>query len=338
MIPLFSVIPMKFLKHLFALSLFVALAAIALCIPASAADSGGIKTGVAYVKADSLRLRSAASDTSSTITFAREDEVVVLLGKSGSWYKVLYNLTEGYMHSSYLTVSTVKNVELGYGTVNYKQVNMRSGPGTSYSAVGKSNEGDLAYIIGFNKQWYKVIWNEQICYIRSDYLTLTEAPYENRASAKSPLFFRKGSSTGTAVSVSALKNSANYISSATSSRAAAVIATAKKYIGVPYRWAGTTPSGFDCSGFVQYVFKANGISLNRTAAAQYRHGTYVSKNNLRAGDLVFFQNTYKAGISHVGIYTGSGQFIHCSSSKGVTISSLSSTYYVNHYYGARRIL
>ncbi len=329
---------MKFLKHIFGLSLLVVLAALVLCAPASAADSGGLKTGVAYVGTDSLRLRSAPSDTSSTRTFAREDEVVVLLGKSGSWYKVLYNLTEGYMHSSYLTVSTVKNVELGYGKVNYKQVNMRSGPGTSYSAVGKSSEGDLAYIIGFNKQWYKVIWNEQICYIRSDYLTLTEVPYENRASAKSPLFFRKGNSTGTAVSVSALKNSANYLSAASGSRAAAIVSTAKEYIGVPYRWAGTTPSGFDCSGFVQYVFKANGISLNRTAATQYAHGSYVAKSDLRAGDLVFFQNTYKAGISHVGIYIGSGQFIHASSSKGVTISDLSSSYYVNHYYGARRIL
>lgn len=327
---------MKFLRRLFGITLAFALAVGLLAVSAQAADDGGLKTGVAYVSTDSLRLRSAASTSSSTLTYAREDEVVVLLGKSGSWYHVLYNLTEGYMHASYLDVSTVKNVELGYGTVNYTQVNMRSGPSTSYSIVGKSSHGDLAYIIGFNKQWYKVIWNDTICYIRSDYLTLTEYPYENRASAKSPLFFRKGSSTGTAVSAAALKASANYV--AASSQADAIIATAKKYIGVPYLWAGSTPSGFDCSGFVQYVFQAHGISLNRTAATQYRHGTYVSKSNLQPGDLVFFQNTYKAGISHVGIYIGDGKFIHASSSKGVTISNLSSSYYVSHYYGARRIL
>lgn len=242
------------------------------------------------------------------------------------------------MSANYLRTSTIKNVELGYGKVNYTSVNMRSGPGTSYSILGKSSKGDLAYIIGINKQWYKVIWNDTICYIRSDYLTLTEAPYENKASAKSPLFFRDGKSTGTSVSVSALKNSANYTQGTTSPTASAIISTAKKYIGVPYLWGGTTPSGFDCSGFVQFVFKAHGISLNRTCETQYKHGTYVSKSNLQPGDLVFFQNTYKAGISHVGIYIGNGQFIHASSSKGVVISNLSSSYYVSHYYGARRIL
>lgn len=328
---------MKLSKHLFGISLILALVLL-LSIPAAAVDNGGQKIGVAYVTASSLRLRASPSTSGKTLAYANKNEVVVLLSKSGSWYKVLYNLQEGYMHQDYLAVSTVKNVELGYGNVNYTKVNMRTGPGTSYQSIGKSSEGDLAYIIGFNKQWYKVIWGDEICYIRSDYLTLKEAPYENRASAKSPLFFRRGASTGTPVSVSTLKNSNNYIAGNASSKADRIIATAKKYIGVPYLWGGESPSGFDCSGFVQYVFKAHGISLNRTCETQYKHGKYVSKSNLKPGDLVFFQNTYKAGISHVGIYIGDGKFIHASSSKGVTISNLSSGYYTSHYYGARRIL
>ncbi len=328
---------MKYSKQISSVLLILALL-FSLTLPAAAADNGGQKTGVGYVEASSLRLRSEPSTSSTTMGFASKGEVVVLLGKTGNWYKVLYNLKEGYMSASYLDTSTVKNVELGYGKVNYTQVNMRSGPGTSYTAIGKSSQGDLAYIIGINKQWYKVIWKDTICYIRSDYLTLTEAPYENKASAKAPLFFRNGKSTGTPVSASALKSSSNYASGSTSDKADAIIATAKKYIGVPYLWAGTTPKGFDCSGFVQYVFKQHGISLNRTAETQYKHGTYVSKSNLKPGDLVFFQNTYKAGISHVGIYIGDGKFIHASSSKGITISNLSSSYYASHYYGARRIL
>ena len=136
----------------------------------------------------------------------------------------------------------------------------------------------------------------------------------------------------------ALKNSGNYIGGNTSSKADQIIATAKKYIGVPYVWGGESPSGFDCSGLVQYVFQVHGIRLNRTTDTQYKHGTYVSKSNLKPGDLVFFQNTYRAGISHVGIYIGNGKFIHASSSKGVTISDLSSSYYTAHYYGARRVL
>lgn len=328
---------MKFSRHLFGISLILALVLL-LSIPAAAVDNGGQKLGVGYVTASSLRLRASPSTSGKTLAYAGKNEVVVLLSKSGSWYKVLYNLQEGYMHQDYLDVSTVKNVELGYGNVNYSKVNMRTGPGTSYKAIGKSSQGDLAYIIGMNKQWYKVIWGDEICYIRSDYLTLKEAPYENRASAKSPLFFRRGASTGTPVSVSALKKSNNYIAGNTSSKADKIVTTAKKYIGVPYVWGGESPKGFDCSGYVQYVFKMHGISLNRTTETQYKHGSYVSKSNLKPGDLVFFQNTYRAGISHVGIYIGNGQFIHASSSKGVTISNLSSSYYTSHYYGARRIL
>ena len=327
---------MKPCKQLISIFLILALLS-ALTVPSLAADKAGLKTGVAYVTSSTLRLRSQPSTSSTTLAYANKDEVVVLLGKTGSWYYVLYNLTPGYMHSSYLTASTVKNVELGYGKVNYSAVNMRSGPSTSYSIIGKSSKGDLAYIIGINNQWYKVIWKNNICYIRSDYLTLTEYPYENQASGKSPLFFRKGASTGTSVSASRLASSANYISP-TGVTAQQIISTAKKYIGVPYLWAGTTPNGFDCSGYVQYVFKARGISLNRTTIQQYQHGTYVSKANLIPGDLVFFQNTYRSGISHVGIYIGNGQFIHASSSKGVTVSYLSNSYWTSHYYGARRIL
>ena len=113
---------------------------------------------------------------------------------------------------------------------------------------------------------------------------------------------------------------------ASSTKASSIIATAKKYMGVKYVWGGESPSGFDCSGFMQYVFGKNGVSLPRTAEQQYQKGTWISKANLRAGDMVFF-STYKAGASHVGIYLGSGDFIHASTSKGVTISDLSSTYY-----------
>ena len=328
---------MKLLKKILSATLAVFLLFSAAPLRTSAADSGNTKTGVAFITASSLRLRSSPSASSATLAYATKGEVAVLLGRTGDWYHVLYNLQEGYMHSSYLNASTVENVELGYGKVNYAKVNMRTGPGTSYSRIGQSSKNDLCYIIGINKQWYKVIWNDQICYIRSDYLDLTEYPYENKASSKSPLFFRGGYSTGTPVSASALKNSANYIGSY-NSKASAIIATAKRYIGVPYVWGGSTPSGFDCSGLVQYVFKQHGITLNRTTKTQYQQGTYVSKSSLQPGDLVFFQNTYTTGISHVGIYMGNGEFIHASSSKGVTISSLSNSYWASRYYGARRVL
>lgn len=95
--------------------------------------------------------------------------------------------------------------------------------------------------------------------------------------------------------------------------------TAYKYIGIPYAYGGTTTSGFDCSGFTQQVFQDLGISLTRTSSGQYSQGSAVSSK--LPGDLVFFDTSGK-GISHVGIYIGDNQFIHASSSKGVTVSGL----------------
>ncbi len=116
-----------------------------------------------------------------------------------------------------------------------------------------------------------------------------------------------------------------------------IVQSSLRYIGVPYVFGGTTPSGFDCSGFTRYVFANAGISLPRTADAQYTRGTPVSYSDLLPGDLVFF-STYTYGASHVGIYLGNGRFINASTSRGVAIDSLRSSYWSSCYIGARRVL
>lgn len=119
-----------------------------------------------------------------------------------------------------------------------------------------------------------------------------------------------------------------------------VIAYAKKFLGIRYRWGGTTTKGFDCSGFVKYVFRNFGITLNRTSTMQAKNGSYIKKANLKTGDIVFFDtNGGHNRINHVGIYIGGGKFIHASSShSGVTISSLTSGFYSSSYMTARRIM
>ena len=116
-----------------------------------------------------------------------------------------------------------------------------------------------------------------------------------------------------------------------------IVKTAAKYKGVPYKFGGTTPKGFDCSAYVQYVFGKHDAKLPRTADAQVLDGIFVLKSKLKPGDLVFF-STYASGASHVGIYAGSGKFWSASTSRGVVLDSLDTGYWKEHYYGARRVL
>lgn len=130
--------------------------------------------------------------------------------------------------------------------------------------------------------------------------------------------------------------------SASNTKADKVIKKAKSFIGeVKYVYGASSPQSgkSDCSGFTSYVFRTTaGKNIGRTALAQSQKGTKVKKKNLKKGDLVIFQGTYKAGASHVGIYAGSGKFVHCSSSGGVKVSNLNDSYYVKHWQQGRRVL
>ena len=116
-----------------------------------------------------------------------------------------------------------------------------------------------------------------------------------------------------------------------------VMRAASSVIGTPYVFGGTTPYGFDCSGFTQYAFARAGVYLPRMADSQFYSGRQISMSQLRPGDLIFF-TTYEAGASHVGIYVGNGNFIHAGTSTGVTVSSAFTGYWGARYYGACRVL
>lgn len=130
---------------------------------------------------------------------------------------------------------------------------------------------------------------------------------------------------------------ANQADAASGIKSSQVISTANKVMGTKYVYGGTTTKGFDCSGFIGYVYKKNGVKLPRTSAAMYKTGTSVKKSKLQAGDLVFF-NTSGKGVSHAGIYIGNGKFVHSSSSKGVSVAKINDPYYWgSKYIGAKRV-
>ena len=331
---------MKITTRIFSLVLTIVLMFGTFSMPAAAAEKDTMY-GIGFVNTNGLRLRSEANTFSKVIDSAPKNDCVVVIAKEGNWYKVNYNLQEGYMHEDYLDVLTRENAELGYGKVTGSAVNLRGGPATTSRVVATAAKGSKCYILGLNNGWYKVIYGTNICYIRSDYLELTEIPYENQDSAKSPKFYRHGKSTGVAPSAAALNGTTSNNSgsvAAGSATGAQIVAEARKYLGVRYVYGGASPNGFDCSGFVYYVLKQFGYSPYRTPADQYRMGTSVSKANLQPGDIVFFANTGGSGITHVGIYVGNGQFIHSPNSRStVSYADLTSGYWANHYYGARRV-
>ncbi|MCQ6558336.1 C40 family peptidase [Paenibacillus mendelii] len=142
----------------------------------------------------------------------------------------------------------------------------------------------------------------------------------------------------TTIGFSALAFGASHKTEAATEQTVKLLSTGKEYIGTPYKLgsqSGVT-SSFDCSSFSQYIFKLNGVKLPRTASAQAKVGKPVAKGYLSVGDLVFFKTNGKS-ISHVAIYAGNSKILHSSSSKGVIVANMNSSYWKTKYVTARRV-
>lgn len=180
-------------------------------------------------------------------------------------------------------------------------INVRSGPGTDYDRITQVTTGKRVTALSEENGWYQVSFDSTTGWILGEYLRDT-ADFDGTAGAQ-------------------------------------IVAMAMQYLGVRYRSGGSSPNGFDCSGFTMYLYAQLGYSLPHSATSQYRSCGYaVDKSDLQVGDLVFFSDSSHA-IGHVGIYIGDGQIIHARYSVGkVTIDSLSSSYYTRRYVGAKRIV
>ena len=296
-------------------------------LPAQATE---LKTGIGVVTASSLRLRAAASTDSKILATASCGDCVVIIREVGDWYLVNFNLEIGYMYKDYVEFNEKKNVKLGYAMFDSGS-NVRKAPGTGSDVVAQAPKGETCFIIGFNSGWYKVSFNGQIGYVRSDLLTLLETPYSNAGSKGNT--YKESDSSSKSSSKSASKSASK---SSSGSLGSQVAEYAMQFKGYRYKWGGTSPStGFDCSGMVYYIYKQFGYNVGRTCTNQYQNGyPHVSRGNLQVGDIVLFERTYTTSgpVTHAGIYIGNNQFIHAANSgTGVVVTSLDSDYYSSRF-------
>ena len=266
----------------------------------------------------SVNLRSEANTSSSILAELKNGTAVTVVSTANGWCKVTYSGKTGYIKQDYVstTGSASNNTSASTGTAAVVKcsstVNFRSAASTSSTVLGELKNGTAVTVLSTSNGWSKVSYAGKTGYISADYLVTASS-----GTAISP------SNTAASVSISAKRQS--------------VLNYAAQFLGVPYVYGGSTPSGFDCSGFTSYVFKNTVGSIPRVAQAQYDATTRVSRDDLLPGDLVFFGSS-TSSISHVGIYVGSNQFIHAPSTGDVVKYSSLTGSYATRYQGAGRVI
>ena len=299
------------------------------------AFAGTQGTGIGTVTASSLRMRNGASTSNSVVMNLARNSVVSVLGESNGWYQVAYGGKTGYVSGDYLTVVNTAEGISTYGKVSGSSVNVRNDAGTEFAKVTAVKKGASVSVTGFKNGWYQISVSGKTGWIRSDYVDL----YASRPSGSSSAA-GVSSAASSIPAASAVSNGKTYTISASIDD---LIAYAKSFLGVPYVYGGTSPKGFDCSGYTMYIFKHFGISLSHSATSQLGYGIPVTREELQPGDLVFFRDTNYStkAASHVGIYIGNSQFIHATSSRGgkyVDIDSLNEAYHSRVFTVGRRLI
>lgn len=329
----------------------------------SLSEEGEVTLDYGLVKDEAATVRVTPTEDAEEMTVLNPDDAVTIVAVSGEWYQISVGDAFGYVRSDLVDPTAEVPAEkiFAYTVVNCEAANLRSEPNEEASKTDALFSGSLCTLIKQEGDWYQVQYGDVTGYVLGALMKNTNNSADgsttletaNQAAAREEAERKAAEAAAKKAAEEAAKRAAaaaaakkpstpsstpSYTAPAYDSASSSdIVSVAKQYLGVPYVWGGTSPSGFDCSGFTQYVFKKCGYSLSRVASSQYGNGTAVSYSNLQAGDLVFFSGTYSAsGITHVGIYIGGGQFIHAANG-GVKITSLSMSYYASRYYGARRI-
>ena len=301
---------------------------------------------------ENTKLKIVPAINATDILEVKKDEEVTVTETLGDWVCIQTSTTKGWIRANKLKSAKEEKQEetkteeqpqveekqetlLKKAYINTQTANMRKEANTASEIVTSLTLNTEVEVYAEENGWSKVKVNGQDGYISTT--LLSDKKIETSRSLETP---RKKAESTTTKNTSTKKETTTQTTTSTttqtSGKGATVVSTARNYIGSKYVYGATGPNNFDCSGFTQYVFKLHGVSLNRTAAAQYSNGVAVDRSNLQPGDLVMFG---KSGINHVGIYIGGGQIVHAANpSRGVTIDTITSGYYNNNYVGARRVM
>lgn len=323
--------------------------------------------GIASTSGNALNVRNKPGESGTVVVDQIGDASVVYIIEKGDdgWYKVYYgpDYDIGYVMSNYIVIDGMVsrdevnnarkdrlNSVAKKGTVvtDSEYVNVRSAPSESADVISTLKHGDTCTIISQSSKWTKILTDSGIAYVTSS-AVLDDAALADYNAKKAEAVARatniqksnnttaaKSSSSSSSASVSKKVTTPSAPVASNGSTGQRIVQEAEKYLGTKYVYGGSSPSGFDCSGLVQYTLKKVGISVNRSSRDQYKNGVAVSRSELQAGDLVFFS---KGGsISHVGIYAGNGKVIHSPSpGKTVCYTTLDHMCSYSTYVGARRV-
>ena len=324
---------------------------------------------VVQATADNVNVRKSPSTDAPVVRQINKFDRYMVVGSFNDWFKIkLENYETGWVNDQFAIVTGTlsKGVMDGVDTrsqstigginepkraaskmaIKGNNVNFRSMPDLDSEIVLTLSNDDVVTVMEYLGEWRRVKTSDgAVGYINKTFLkeiVPVQVQVSQPASGQGAAVNAK-SAKKTEASNSPKKVDASKPSGGDSSKSGSKLVTyAKQFIGIRYKWGGTTTKGFDCSGFTQYIMRHYGANIARISRDQAQGGTPVKKENLRVGDLVFFtRSASNRTINHVGIYIGSGNFIHSSSGgggKGVTISNLNSGSYAKRYTCARRYL
>ena len=293
-------------------------------------------TGTYTVNVSSLNVRTGPSASHTVLGSVNKGKTVQVVGEAQDWFKINFNGGTGYVSKDFVTKggSAVSNetqqpttnnnntttVQTGGSyVVNTGALKVRTGPATYNPVIGGVTNGKVLNVTGAENGWYKINHNGRTGYVSADFVKFVKGGVNNVVT---------GGNQGNQGTTNQVQKP-----TAPTGDTSSVASFARSFNGANYVFGGTTPAGFDCSGFIHYVLNQTGNKGARQTVAGY-WSSKTKTSNPQPGDLVYFSNTYKSGLSHMGVYLGNGQFISAENEKdGVRISSINNSYWAKHLTG-----